>query len=294
MGRVSVALLVAEEPQHGVELLVAAHRALGHTVEVRHLATYTPVVRPDGEPALRLGADVGHSRASALWGLTVQEALARAGGRLVNEVAAQRAGRDKWVCTQLLREAGVPVLPTVLAAPGTTAAALVALLDGDDLVLKPLAGHSGAGVVRRRGAAAIDEELATAARAGGMLLAQPYADDAGRTDLRVVVVGGRVVACYERRAPDGDFRTNSGLPGAGLAACTPDAATERLAVRAAAACGLEIAGVDILHTAIGGPPHGRAVLEINTNCGLVVGLPTLTGNSMAHEMAAYVGSRAEA
>ncbi|QNE78987.1 hypothetical protein F0344_34360 [Streptomyces finlayi] len=100
-------------------------------------------------------------------------------------------------------------------------------------------------------------------------------------------VGGRVVGCYRRQAPAGDFRTNSGLPGAQLEARPVDADMKRIAIHAASACGLEIAGVDIADTA-----RGMLIWEANTNCGIVTGLATVTGRSVALEMAAYVGAQA--
>ncbi|WP_406457203.1 hypothetical protein OG782_32685 [Streptomyces sp. NBC_00876] len=281
-----VDLLVAEDPpQHGVTLLADAHVGLGHHVRVRHLRNVLPVA--GGRVLLPApAADVAHSRASALWSLDVQEELARRGHLIVNAPSAQRAGRDKWLCTQRLLEHGVPVLPTLLVPPGADAGAVMEQL-GEDLVLKPRAGHSGQGVIRRTGTEAISVELAVDPGALDARIVQPFAEAADRTDQRLIVVGGQVIAAYRRHAPEGDFRTNSGLGGA-LVAIRPDRAAVELAVRAAQACGLGIAGVDILES----PGHGPVILECNTNCGVVVGLPTLTGRTVAHEMARYVAEQA--
>jgi ribosomal protein S6--L-glutamate ligase len=280
-----VAMLVAEDPQHGVDLLMQAHRTLGHTVELLDLSRCLPVC--DGYPAAVVlpGFDVAHSRASAWWSLDVQGAISAAGVRVVNSPAGHRAGRDKWLCTRLLQREGLPVAPTVLVPPGTEPETVLDSL-GDDIVVKPLAGHSGQNVVRCRDRAELLTALRRAADHGEPLLAQPYLETGG-TDWRLIVVGGRVVGCYRRHAPAGDFRTNSGRPGARLEACPVDADLERIALEAAAACGLEIAGVDIADTR-----RGLLIWEANTNCGIVTDLSTVTGRSVALEMAAYVGAQA--
>lgn len=63
-------------------------------------------------------------------------------------------------------------------------------------------------------------------------------------DIRVVVIGGRVVHAYWRIAGNGEYRTNVALGGRICLDPVPDAATA-LARRAARACGWDDVGLDI-------------------------------------------------
>jgi RimK family alpha-L-glutamate ligase len=82
--------------------------------------------------------------------------------------------------------------------------------------------------------------------------------DSGGRDVRVFVVGGRVIGAIERRARDGDWRTNVSRGGSARSFELPSA-WAALALRAAAAIGADYAGVDLLPSKDG----GVVVLEVN-------------------------------
>jgi ribosomal protein S6--L-glutamate ligase len=86
--------------------------------------------------------------------------------------------------------------------------------------------------------------------------------EAGGRDVRVLVVGGRVVAAMERRAAAGDFRANMHQGGSAVKIkLTPQ--EKRVALAAAKAVGLSVAGVDLLRG-----ENGPLVLEVNSSPGL--------------------------
>lgn len=89
-------------------------------------------------------------------------------------------------------------------------------------------------------------------------LFQEYiAESAGR-DLRVIVVGGRVLGSMER-VSDGDFRSNIGAGGSGRPyPVGADAAA--LCVKIADALGLDFCGIDLLFGR-----RGMLLCEVNSN-----------------------------
>ena len=108
------------------------------------------------------------------------------------------------------------------------------------------------------------------------VLVQEFLPEADH-DLRCFVVGGRVVASMERKARDG-FRANLH---AGSSARPLEASPQLrdLASRAAAAVGLDLAGVDLVRT-----KRGFLVLEVNPSPGLE-GIESVTGVDVAAAVA---------
>ncbi|HET8706731.1 MAG TPA: 30S ribosomal protein S6--L-glutamate ligase, partial [Pseudomonadales bacterium] len=98
--------------------------------------------------------------------------------------------------------------------------------------------------------------------------------EAKGADIRCFVVGGKVVASMQRKAKPGEFRSN--LHRGGSAQRVKLTTAERkTAIRAAAAMGLTVAGVDLLRS-----KRGPVVMEVNSSPGLE-GIETITGKDIA-------------
>jgi RimK family alpha-L-glutamate ligase len=123
------------------------------------------------------------------------------------------------------------------------------------LVLKPLFGSQGRGLRLIR---SVDDLGDLRDLAGGVAYLQRYVgvEKDGFRDLRLLVLRGRVVAAMMRHASH--WITNVKRGGTPVA-LVPDAAMKALAMRAAAAVGADIAGVDILQGS-----EGLTVLEVNS------------------------------
>ena len=203
-----------------------------------------------------------------------------AGLPVINPPRAIERTVDKHWTSRLLSEAGVPT-PRTVAAEGFEDA-LAAFRDMGDVLVKPLLGSGGRGIVRIS-----DEDLAYRTfRALEMHRAVFYIQEFvphGRTDLRFFVAGGRVIAAA-RRTGDG-WKTNVAA-GAEMRAHRPSPEQEDLAVRAAGAVGAEYAGVDVIETEDGRP----LVVEVNGIPGWSA-LQRTTSIDLAGEVASLARAR---
>src|SRR5262245_976121 len=136
------------------------------------------------------------------------------GVRVVNSPRAIERSVDKFYTTTLLHDAGLRVPETVVCERVEDAMAAVRSMG--DVVIKPIFGSLGHGMVR-----VSDPETALrVVRALDQIKAVYYVqraiDHDGR-DLRIFVVGGRVIGAIERRAPAGEWRTNVAIGGCATA-----------------------------------------------------------------------------
>ena len=181
----------------------------------------------------------------------------RAGVPLLNGAKAVEVSVDKYLSLALLEGAGLPVPPTFAGESARDALQAFEALGGD-VVVKPLFGSEGRGLVR-----VADRELArrvfdTLERLGAVIYAQKAVRHPGH-DYRALVLDGRIVGSMRRFAPEGDWRTNVAVGGR-PEPCRLSPALERLALAAAAAVGADLAGVDLLDDLDRGEP---VVLEVN-------------------------------
>ena len=166
--------------------------------------------------------------------------LEERGVRVMNSPRAIERTVDKFWTSCLLEQCGIPTPDTVVCE--SPEEAMAAFRDLGDMIVKPLFGSMGLGMVR-----VADEEMAyrvfrTVETIRGVYYLQRTIDHEGR-DYRAFVVGGRVLGAIERRA-DG-WRTNISRGGEATATRLPEP-WAALAIRAAAAVGAEYAGVDLL------------------------------------------------
>jgi RimK family alpha-L-glutamate ligase len=201
------------------------------------------------------------------------------GVAVLNPPRAVETCVDKYLATACLAAAGLRVPPTMTCQHADAALEAFAALGGD-VVVKPLFGSEGRGMVR-----VCDPEMAwrvfrTLERTQNVLYLQQFIHHPG-WDLRVFVLGGRVLTAM-RRHGNGDWRTNVAQGGRGEVVRL-DASEERLAPRAAAALGAAVAGVDLLL----GPDGEWYVLEVNAVPGWRT-LAAVTGMDVAAAVLAFL------
>lgn len=162
---------------------------------------------------------------------------------------------DKFYTTALLKGAGLPTPDTVVCESDKDALAAIKAMG--DVVIKPIFGSMGHGLVRVGDPDVAFRVVQTLRQMGTVFYVQRVIDHGGR-DVRAFVVGGRVIGAIERFGPDGDWRTNVSRGGSARAFELPSE-WEQLAVRAASVVGADYAGVDLLPARDG----SIFVLEVN-------------------------------
>jgi RimK family alpha-L-glutamate ligase len=201
------------------------------------------------------------------------------GVRVVNSPRAIERSVDKFYTTTLLHEAGLLVPDTVVCERAEEAMAAVRQMG--DVVIKPIFGSLGHGMVRVSDPETALRVVRALEQIKSVFYVQRAIDHGGR-DLRIFVVGGEVIGAIERLAPVGEWRTNVAIGGAAIAVeVSPE--MERVARAAAVAVGADYAGVDVLPTRDG----SVFVLEVNGIPGWQ-GLQQATGIDVAASIVRHV------
>lgn len=239
--------------------------------------------RLEGFPLLLVRIIPGGSLEQIVFRMDVLHRLEQAGVVVVNRPGAIERTVDKYLTSAIIEARGLPTPATLVTETLDEAMRAFAALGGD-VVVKPLFGSGGRGMVR-----VADEEVAYRAfqaldLARAVFYLQRFVPHADH-DVRAFVVGHEVVAAMRRRSAG--WRHNVSR-GASVEAHRPSAEETRLALEAAAALGLDYAGVDLLPGADG----TTYVLEVNAIPGWA-GLQRTTSRSIAGAIAAYLAARLE-
>jgi RimK family alpha-L-glutamate ligase len=204
---------------------------------------------------------------------------------VINSPRAIERTVNKFYTTALIAEAGLPTPETVVCE--SIDHAMTAVRAMGDVVIKPIFGSLGHGIVRVSDPDVAIRVVRALDQTRAVFYVQRAIDHGGR-DVRAFVVGGRVLGAIERHAPEGDWRTNVAR-GASARPFELPAAWEQLALRAAAAVGADYAGVDLLPSRDG----EVFVLEVNGIPGWE-GLQTATGLDVAGAIVDHAIARVSA
>jgi RimK family alpha-L-glutamate ligase len=254
-----IALLSAGDGWHVRDLRRAA-AALGHhaeAVDFRRISAGVNIAADSlvGFDAVIVRTMPPGSLEQVVFRMDVLHQLEARGLAVLNPSKALEACVDKYLATAKLEAAGLPVPPTIACQHADAALEAFEQLGGD-VIVKPLFGSEGRGMVRISDPDIAWRTFRTLERLQTVLYLQQYVAHPG-WDLRVFVIGGKVVAAMRRYA-NGSWRTN--VAQGGRAECVRvSGAEENLAVRTAAVVGAHVAGIDLLP----GPVGQVYVIEAN-------------------------------
>jgi len=181
---------------------------------------------------------------------------------VLNTALAIARSRDKLRAMQLLTKKNIDVPVTVCARTPEAIDHALLQVGGPPCIVKLQQGAQGIGTMIAETRQAVTSLLETLWAMGQDIVLQQYIAEAKGRDLRVIVVGGRVIASMRRQAKAGEFRSNLHRGGLGVCASLDDR-YRRAAIAATRVIGLEVAGVDMLETR-----EGPKILEINSSPGL--------------------------
>ncbi|WP_018406099.1 ATP-grasp domain-containing protein [Methylocystis rosea] len=209
--------------------------------------------------------------------LGVLHALEALGVPVLNSARAIERCTDKSMSSFLLAQAGLPT-PQTFAAQTLAQARAIARREcaKGPLVMKPLFGAQGWGL------RLIEDEsdLPSLQDARGVFYLQHFVGPARPPfeDMRILVSGGDIIAAMRRRSSH--WITNV-RQGAKPVAVEPSVREAEIALAAAAALGVDFAGVDIINDDRGAP----LILEVNSMAGWS-GLQRVTPFSIADRVTA--------
>jgi ribosomal protein S6--L-glutamate ligase len=265
-----IALLTRNAKLYSHKRIMEAAAARGHEiVPLDYLKCYMnitsrrPELRYQGELLTGFDAVIPRIAAShTFYGLAVLRQFEMMGVFPLNESVAIGRSRDKLRSLQLLARDGVGLPVTAFTNDAGRTDEIIKIVGGAPVVVKLLEGTQGIGVVlgeTHKSAKSVIEAFHGAEIA---ILVQEYVKEAGGRDVRVFVVGGKVVAAMQRTGATGEFRSN--LHRGGHAESVKISPEERkTAILAAKSMGLNVCGVDLLRA-----DEGAVVMEVNSSPGL--------------------------
>lgn len=281
-------LSVRDEAYHPNRRLMAAAVEMGHRISLIHTRDCLSGIQND-QPSVRLPQvdlpDVLLPRVGATindYAVTVVKHFSVSGCRVVNDFESILLARNKFMTLQRLAKQGISVPDTYLVVTRDGFERSVEQLGGYPVVAKMPSSRQGNGVMLVESQATSSFVMNNLQDNTKGVLVQSYMPPEGRTDIRVFVLGDRVLGAMALKPNPGDFRTNIHITGQGrMLTLTPS--LSKLAVTSSRALGLEISGCDIILQKNGSPK----VIEVNYSPGFR-GLEQATGMDIAKRIIAYV------
>jgi len=289
-----IAMMARNASLYSHRRLVESAEERGHEIDIydtlrcyMNITSHRPELRYKGEKVTGYDAVIPRIGASVtFYGLAVLRQFEMMGVYPLNESVGIGRSRDKLRSMQLLARVGVGLPVTAFAHDTSMTDEVIEIAGGAPVVIKLLEGTQGVGVVLGETPKAAKSVIEAFRGAKVNILVQEFIKEAGSTDIRALVVGGKVVASMQRTGAEGDFRSN--LHRGGSAKAIKITAEERsTAVRAAKCMGLNVCGVDMLRS-----NHGPVVMEVNSSPGLE-GVEKATGIDVAGKIIEFLEKNAK-
>lgn len=284
-----IAILTQAPNNYSNLRMIEAAEARGHVVDCIHTSrcymsinAHKPEVHYDGKALPRYDAIIPRIGSSmTFYGMAVVRQFEAMGVYCLNKAAPIGQSRDKLLAHQVLAAHRLGMPTTAFAKSSHDTKGILDLVGGAPVVVKLLESTQGKGVVladtRKAASALVDAFRGLNAH----FLVQEFVKEAGGSDLRCFVVGGKVVGAMMRTAQAGEFRSNVHQGGT-VKKVRLTKEERRTAIKAARVLKLNVAGVDILRS-----DSGPKILEVNSSPGLQ-GIEEATRKDIAGAIIEYI------
>ncbi|MGJ8530234.1 30S ribosomal protein S6--L-glutamate ligase [Maritalea sp.] len=284
-----IAMLARNANLYSHKRLKEAAAQRGHELDIintlrcyMNIASRRPEVYYNGEKLQGYDAVIPRIGTSiTFYGLAVLRQFEMMGVYPLNESVGIGRSRDKLRSMQLLARDGVGLPNTTFAHDPKQTEEVIKLAGGAPLVIKLLEGTQGVGVMLTDTDNSSKSVIEAFRGAKVNILVQQFVKEAGGSDIRAFVIGGKVIAAMLRTGAEGDFRSN--LHRGGSAKSIKITPEERAtAVQSAKSMGLNVCGVDMLRSST-----GPVVMEVNSSPGLE-GIENATGIDVAGKVIEFM------
>lgn len=284
-----IAVLSRNGKLYSTQRLMQAIEAAGHTAMLIDYLDCAMVTEMEGARMVYDGQDLNdldaviprigasHTR----YGSAIVRQFEMMGVMVVNSSISIVRSRDKLRSTQIFARHGVQIPKTVFANHPKNIELLIREVGGAPLVIKLLEGTQGIGVVLAESKKAAKSVIEAFYGLEADILIQEFIKEANGSDIRALVVNGKVVGAMKRQGLEGEFRSNLHRGGTSTLLKLTKAEKDT-AILAAKAMGLSVAGVDMLPS-----NRGPLVLEVNSSPGLE-GIEKATNVDIAGIIISYI------
>ena len=211
--------------------------------------------------------------------------LERMGVLFINSSDAIDNVKDKLYTMQILAQNNIPH-PKTMLVKNPVDSNYVSKNIGFPIVVKSLSGTHGKGVYLAENKRNFEQlvEMMEQFNDRFNIILQEFVEDSHGKDLRIIVVGGKVIGAMKRESNDGDFRANV-TRGGGAEPIEVDEQMEYLALESTKLLGLDIGGVDLLYD-----NDGYKICEVNSSPGFR-GMEEYTEQNVAEQIVTYVKNK---
>lgn len=277
-------------------MIVKSARSMGHRVSIIRESELqlrfgnSHGVHWKGKPLPKFDAIIvrpGFKGSPSIHAATIRQ-IELEGQLVINGYLGVQRAKNKVRTLQLLDHFELPIPRTVIVRGVSE---VDAAIEGFKfpIIIKAAYGSGGNGIFiaeSKRSLVPIVEFLLTRGIGDDPVKIQEYIEESEGKDIRIFVVGKKVIAAMERSAKPGDFRSNF-HQGGSVASAELTKEEKRISIEATQRMGLNFSGVDILRT-----NSGPVIIEVNSHPGLE-GITLATGIDIAGKIVEYVVRKAK-
>ena len=289
-----IALLSVSLNVHSTRRIAEEAENLGHYVElIDH--TRCSVKLGDGKPKIFLGEEDVTNEFDAIVP-RIGTKVTRHGAAIVKQFemngifsTARSLGitraRNKVRTLQIMARKGIPIPETLFSINPDNIGEQIRILGGAPVIIKIQEGTQGMGVILAESKKSAKSIIDTFYKMDTSILLQRYVEEANGEDIRIIVVGNKVVASMKRSCEVGEFRSNVHRGGT-TEAVEITQQEKSIALNATKYLGLGVSGVDLMRS-----KNGPVLLEVNASPGLQ-GIEGATGVNVAKHIIQFVEKNA--